>query len=94
MKAIAIGTITEIPTSVAGRSTACLTSIKSVAQILYHMQSSEDNSKYCLPSADLDWFELLDFLISYLEEQPAEVLPSQPYGVWILRALNEKYACK
>jgi len=94
MKAIAVGTITEIPTTVAGRSTSCLTSIKSVAQVLYHMQSSEEISNYCLPSAELDWLELLDFLIIYLEKQPAEMLPSQPYGVWIMRALKDKYACE
>ena len=94
MKAIAIGTITEIPTSVAGRSTACLTSIKSVAQILYHLQSSEDISNSCLPSAELDLFEFLDFLINYLEEQPDEMLPSQSYGVWIMEALNDRYACQ
>jgi len=94
MKAIVLGTITEIPTSVAGRSTACLASLKSVAQILYHTQNSQEYSTYCLPSAELDWIELLDFQIEYLEKQPAELLPTQPYGVWIMQALNSKYACQ
>ena len=94
MKAIAVGTITEIPTSVAGRSTACLTAIKSVAQVLYQLQNSEGFIKSCLQSAELGLFEFLDFLINYLEKQPAEELPNRPYGVWIMRALNDRYVCE
>jgi len=94
MRARAIGAITEIPTTVAGRSVGCLTSIKSVAQLLFSLQITENASISCLPSADLDWLAVLDFIIGYLEKQPKDILSTKTYGVWIYDSLNEKYPCK
>jgi len=94
MRARAIGSITEVPMTVAGRSIGCLTSIKSVAQLLFTLQQSENSSTSCLPSADLDWLETLDFVIDYLEKQPKDNLSTKPYGVWINDSLREKYPCK
>jgi len=94
MKARAIGAITEIPTTVAGRSVGCLTSIKSVAQLLFSLQQSENSSPSCLPSADLDWLDVLDSVIGYMEKQPKDKLSTKPYGVWISDSLREKYPCK
>lgn len=94
MRAIAVGKITEIPTTVAGRSTSCLASIKSVAQVIYSIQNTAHSPTTCLPSADLDWFEVLEFVISFMKMRPIENLPKQPYGVWIMQALQEKYPCK
>jgi len=94
MKARAVGAITEIPTTVAGRSVGCITSIKSVAQLLFSLQHSENSSTSCLPSADLDWLDVLDFVIGYLEKQPKDDLSTKPYGVWINDSLREKYPCK
>ena len=94
MRARAIGAITEIPTTVAGRSVGCLTSIKSVAQLLFSLQQSADSSTSCLPSADLDWLDVLDFVIGYMEKQPKDKLSTKPYGVWINDSLREKYPCK
>jgi len=71
-----------------------LTSIKSVAQILFSLQQSENLSTSCLPSADLNWLEVLDFVIGYMEKQPKDKLSTKPYGVWINDALREKYPCK
>ena len=93
MKARAIGAITDVPNTVAGRSVGCLTSIKSVAQLLFSLQESE-NSTSCLPSAELDWLSVLDFVIDYMEKQPKEILSTKPYGVWINDSLREKYPCK
>jgi len=86
MRARAIGAITEIP--------GCLTSIKSVAQLLFSLQQSEKSSTSCLPSADLDWLDVLDFVIGFLEKQPKDNLSTKPYGVWINDSLREKYPCK
>jgi hypothetical protein len=94
MKARAIGTIEDVPTTVAGRSVGCLTSIKSVAHLLFSLQKSENSSTSCLPSADLDWLSVLDFVIDYMEKQPKESLSTKPYGVWINDSLREKYPCK
>lgn len=94
MRAIAVGEITEIPTTVAGRSTSCLASIKSVAQVIYSIQRTANSPTSCLPSADLDWFDVLEFVTTFMETQSSESLPNQPYGVWIMQALQEKYACK
>jgi len=94
MRARAIGAITEIPTTVAGRSVGCLTSIKSVAQLLFSLQQSENSSSSCLPSAELDWLSVLDFVIGYMEKQPKDKLSTKPYGVWINDSLREKYPCK
>ena len=93
MKARAIGAITDVPTTVAGRSVGCLTSIKSVAQLLFSLQESEKSSTNCLPSADLDWLDVLDFVIDYMKKQPEAILSTKPYGVWINDALHEKYPC-
>jgi len=93
MKARAMGTITDVPATVAGRSVGCLTSIKSVAQLLFSLQESE-NSTSCVPSAELDWLSVLDFVIEYMEKQPKENLSTKPYGVWINDSLREKYPCK
>ena len=93
MKARAIGTITDVPATVAGRSVGCLTSIKSIAQLLFSLQESE-NSTSCLPSAELDWLSVLDYVIDYMEKQPKESLSAKPYGVWISDSLREKYPCK
>jgi len=92
MKARAFGTITDVPNTVAGRSVGCLTSIKSVAQLLFSLQQSENSSKSCLPSVELDWLSVLDFVIDYMEKQPKESL-STPYGVWISDSLHEQYPC-
>ena len=94
MKARAIGTIANVPTTVAGRSVGCLTSIKSVAHLLFNLQDSESSSTSCLPSAELDWLDVLDFVIDYLEKQPNENLSTKLYGVWIYDSLREKYPCK
>ena len=95
MKARATGSITsDVPTTVAGRSVGCLTSIKSVAQLLFSLQKSKSSSTSCLPSADLDWLAVLDFVIGYMEKQPKEDLLTKPYGVWIYDSLREKYPCK
>ena len=95
MKARATGSITsDVPSTVAGRSVGCLTSIKSVAQLLFSLQKSKSSSTSCLPSADLDWLDVLDFVIGYMEKQPKEDLLTKPYGVWIYDSLREKYPCK
>ena len=95
MKARATRSITsDVPTTVAGRSVGCLTSIKSVAQLLFSLQKSESLSTSCLPSAELDWLAVLDFVIGYMEKQPKEELLTKPYGVWIYDSLREKYPCK
>ena len=95
MKARATGSITsDVPTTVAGRLVGCLTSIKSVAQLLFSLQKSKSSSTSCLPSADLDWLAVLDFVIGYMEKQPKEDLLTKPYGVWIYDSLREKYPCK
>lgn len=94
MRAIALGKITEIPTTVAGRSTSCLMSLKSVAHVLYSMQNTTGMSASCLPSADLDWLEVLEFVTDFMENQSADKLSAQPYGVWIMQALHAKYPCK
>ena len=95
MKARARGSITsDVPTTVAGRSVGCLTSIKSVAQLLFSLQKSESLSTSCLPSAELDWLAVLNFVISYMEKQTEEDLLTRPYGVWIYDSLREKYPCK
>jgi len=95
MKARATSSITsDVPTTVAGRSVGCLTSIKSVAQLLFSLQKSKSSSTSCLPSADLDWLAVLDFVIGYMEKQPKEDLLTKPYGVWIYDSLREKYPCK
>ena len=93
MKAIANGTITDVPDTVTGRSVGCLSSIKSVAQILYSFQDSTSNSASCLPSAELDWLEVLNFVVAYMEKQPKDALSSKPYGVWIMHSLYEQYPC-
>jgi|GEM_PF-2985797 len=94
MRAIANGSITDAPNTVHGRSVGCLSSIKSVAQVLYSHQESPNIPTSCLPSADLDWLEVLNSVIHYMEEQPKEILSSKPYGVWIMQSLNELYPCK
>jgi len=93
MKARAFGAITDVPNTVAGRSVGCLTSIKSVAQLLFSLQQSENSSKSCLPSVELDWLSVLDFVIDYMEKQPKESLSTKPYGVWISDSLHEQYPC-
>ena len=95
MKARATGSITsDVPTTVAGRAVGCLTSIKSVAQLLFSLQNSESLSTSCLPSAELDWLAVLDFIIDYMEKQPKKSLSTKPYGVWIDDSLREKFPCK
>ena len=94
MKARAIGAIADVPNTVAGRSVGCLTSIKSIAQLLFSLQESENSSTSCLPSAELDWLDVLNFVIDYMEKQPKESLSTKPYGVWIYDSLREKYSCK
>lgn len=94
MKARANRTITDIPITVAGRSVGCLASIKSVAQLLFSLQESENSSTSCLPSDELDWLDVLDFVIDYMRNQPKEFLSKKPYGVWINDALHEKYPCQ
>ena len=93
MKARADGTITDVPITVAGRSVGCITSIKSVAQVLYNLQESESTSISCLPSAELEWLEVLNFVIEYIDKQPKENLSTKPYGVWITDSLLAKYPC-
>ena len=94
MKARAEGMISDIPNTVAGRSVGCLSSIKSIAQVLYNLQGSASISASCLPSAELDWVEVMEHLVLYMESQPKESLSDKPYGVWIMHALHEKYPCK
>lgn len=94
MRAIANGTISEFPSTVAGRSTACLTSIKSVAQVLQHLQTTSSALTNCVPPIELNWLEILDYVTNYMESQSTEALSKQPYGVWIMQALQEKFPCK
>jgi len=82
MQARANGTITEIPITVAGRSVGCLSSIKSIVQILYNLQETENTSASCLPSAELDWLPLLEYVVLYMERQPKGSLADKSYGVW------------
>jgi len=94
MKARAERAITEIPITVAGRSVACLSSIKSVAQILFSLQDvNSEKAGSCLPSADLEWLEVLEHVILYMESQPKDSLADKGYGVWIMQSLNNKYPC-
>jgi len=91
MKARAIGAITsDVPTTVAGRSVGCLTSIKSVAQLLFSLQQSENSSTSCLPSADLDWLSVLNFVIDYMEKQPKESLSTMVCGFTIHYVKNTR----
>ena len=46
MKARAIGAITDVPTTVAGRSVGCLTSIKSVAQLLIAYKNQKNHQHF------------------------------------------------
>ena len=94
MKARADGTLTDVPNPVAGRSVGCLSSLKSVAHVLYSLQTTENSSASCLPSAELDWLELLEHVVLYMESQPEESLSEKPYGEWIKDSLYEKYPCK
>lgn len=94
MKARIINTINDVPITVAGRSVGCLTAIKSVAQLLFSLQVSGKSSTSCLPSTELDWLDVLDFVIDYMEKQPKEFLSTKLYGVWISDALHEQYPCK
>ena len=53
MKARATGSITsDVPTTVAGRSVGCLTSIKSVAQLLFSLQKSKSSSEFSFANRD------------------------------------------
>ena len=94
MKARADRTITDVPTTVAGRSVGCISSIKSVVQVLYNLQGSETTSASCLPSDELDWLEVLEHLVLFMESQPKESLSEKTYGVWIMQSLYEKYPCE
>jgi len=95
MKARAEGTIVDVPTTVAGRSVGCLSAIKSVAQVLYSLQESTNSStKSCLPSAELNWLELLNYIVHYMQSQPAENLSDKTYGIWIMQSLYDKYPCQ
>jgi len=85
MIARAEGMISDIPNTVAGRSVGCLSSIKSIVQVLYNLQGSETISASCLPSAELDWVEVMEHLVLYMESQPKESLSKKPYGVWIMQ---------
>jgi len=79
---------------VAGRSVGCLSSIKSVAHVLYSLQGSEGSSASCLPSAELDWLEVLEHVVLYMESQEKDSLSESTYGEWIKFSLYEKYPCK
>jgi len=87
MKARADGVISGVPTIVAGRSVGCLSSIKSIAQVLYSLQGTASTSTSCLPSDNLDWLEVLGFVIGYMEKQPKNKLSTKSYGVWISDSL-------
>ncbi len=93
MRAIALGEITEIPTTVNARSTNCLASIKSVVQIAFSMKNTGNTPVTCIPSIEPDWFEVLDHVTMFLENQTPETLATETYGVWILRAVEEQYPC-
>ena len=94
MQAIAVGEITEIPTTVNARSTNCLASIKSVVQVIYSVHKSSRVPVICIPTDDLDWLEALESVITFIERQPPEALKNESYGVWIMKAFREKYPCK
>ena len=94
MQAIAVGEITEIPTTVNARSTNCLASIKSVVQVIYSAHNAGQLPTICIPSVELDWFEVLEYVTTFLGDQTPETLESKSYGVWIMQALQEKYQCK
>lgn len=93
MRAIAVGKITEIPTTVNARSTNCIASIKSAVQVLHHIQSVNDKPMTCIPSVELDWLEVLYYVTAFMEEQEAKSLPARSYGVWIMHALQKMYPC-
>lgn len=94
MRAIAVGEITEIPTSVNARSTNCLASIKSIVQVIYNVHDTNTMSTICIPSVEPDWFEVLEYVTAFMEDQASESLKTKSYGVWIMNALQEKYQCK
>lgn len=94
MRAIAVGEITEIPTTVNARSTNCLASIKSVVQVIYSVQNSNIMPTTCVPSVELDWFETLEYVTKFMENQPTESLENESYGIWIMLAIQEKYPCE
>lgn len=94
MRAIAVGEITEIPKTVNARSTNCLASIKSVVQVIYNVQNSSHMPTTCIPSIELDWFKVLEYVTTYMENQPSESIAKKSYGVWIMHAIRKKYPCK
>ena len=94
LRAIAAGKITDIPTTVNARSTNCLASIKSIVQVVYSLQISNQMDTICIPTAELDWLVVVEYVTSYLENQPPQPLANEPYGVWIMQAISEKYLCK
>jgi len=92
MKARAERRITEIPIIAAGTPVTCLNSIKSAAQILFSLQElGSESVESCLPSADLDWLEVLEHVILYMDSQPKDSLADKDYGYWIMQSLNNKY---
>ncbi len=95
MHARAVGKLTDVPTTVNARSTNCLASIKSVVQVIYHLQN--DNSllpAICMPSASLDWLDTLEYVTEYMQNQPPTTLATKAYGVWIMLAIEKKYPCE
>lgn len=94
MRAIAVGQIKEIPATVNARSTNCLASIKSVVQVVYSVQKSIRMPTICIPSVELDWLEVLEYVTTFMKNQPPETLANESYGVWIMHAIREKYPCK
>ena len=93
MRAIAVGEITEIPSTVNARSTNCLASIKSILQLMYSMKHSATFPATCIPSIEQDWLEVLQYVTGFMENQAPEILASKSYGEWIMLAIQEKYPC-
>jgi len=61
--------------------------------VLHSLQESENPPASCLPSVDLDWLAVLEYVVEYMESQPKNILAEKTYGAWIMHALYEKYPC-
>ena len=93
LKAIANGKISEVPTTVNARSTNCLAAIKSVLQVIYSLEKSSGKPEICIPSIEPDWYDILEHVTAFMQKQSDNRLGETTYGVWIMRALRERYPC-
>jgi len=93
LKAIADGKIKHVPETVNARATNCLASIKSVLQVIYRLNEFGGTPAICIPSIEPDWYEILEYVTAFMQKQPDARLGEASYGVWIMRALRERYPC-